>query len=193
MYPDVEILQRQKWISEPAVAYGDIIVATAPTMVVPSTISVRIPVVEIRDVAHNRLITAIEVLSPVSKKSPGFDQYCAKRLMLQQSGVHLLEIDLLRRGTRPPTVSSPPADYLMLLTRAGTQKTEIWAVHLPDQLPILPIPLLSPDPDALLPLQEALDLIYARSRYELSIDYQKAPPPPELIEQQRIWAAGLLQ
>jgi hypothetical protein len=193
MYPDVEILRRTSIVSEPMVAYGavaEVVPISEPTVIIASNkaISINIPVVEIRDVAKNRLITAIEILSPVNKRKPGLDAYQEKRLDMHHSGVHLLEIDLLRRGTRPfvhPRL--PQSDYLVLLMRAGTQKTEAWAFNLPEPLPVLPVPLAHPDADVQINLKQALDLIYERSMYQLSIDYAKDPPPPEFDAAAKAW------
>ncbi len=189
-YPDIALL-RKNVLKEPAVAYeradGSI---SPPDVEIPSNIAipVRIPVVEIRDVAKNRLITAIEILSPVNKKKPGIDAYREKRMDLHRAGVHLVEIDLLRRGTRPfvhPMM--PQKHYIITLMRTGTRKTEVWAFNVQDALPILPVPLVAPDPDVPLDLKQALDMIYERGMYELSIDYEKEPPPPEFGEQERAW------
>jgi hypothetical protein len=193
MYPDVEILRRISIVSQPMVAYGavaEVVPISEPTVIIASNkaISINIPVVEIRDVAKNRLITAIEILSPVNKRKPGLDAYQEKRLDMHRSGVHLLEIDLLRRGTRPfvhPRL--PQSDYLVLLMRAGTQKTEAWAFNLPEPLPVLPVPLAHPDADVQINLKQALDLIYERSMYQLSIDYAKDPPPPEFDAAAKAW------
>ncbi len=194
MYPDVEILQRRQNIQEPAVAYGGGSDFTSPTIEIPSNLAipVRIPVVEIRDTAKNRLVTAIEILSPVNKKQPGLDKYREKRQDLHRSGVHLLEIDLLRRGTRPfEHPMMPKAHYIVTLLRAGGRRTEVWAMNVQDRLPVLPIPLLAPDPDVPLDLRAALDLIYERSLYELSIDYGKEPPPPEFGGAEKEWMQSL--
>ena len=199
MYPDVEILRRTSIVSEPMVAYGaagEVVPISEPTVIIASNkaISINIPVVEIRDVAKNRLITAIEILSPVNKRKPGLDAYQEKRLDMHRSGVHLLEIDLLRRGTRPfvhPRL--PKSDYLVLLMRAGTQKTEAWAFNLPELLPVLPVPLAHPDADVQLNLRQALDLIYERSMYQLSIDYKKDPPTPELSAETAAWLEKVVE
>jgi hypothetical protein len=89
-------------------------------------IHVRVPTVEIRDVASNQLVTSIEILSPVNKREPGLAAYRQKRQQLYQAGVHLLEIDLLRRGIRPlahPRV--PDSAYLVALTRAQSGATQV--------------------------------------------------------------------
>ena len=190
-YPDVAVLQQQE-MHEPAVAYGETAVATEPTLELPTRVTVRIPVVQIRDVQKNRLITAIEILSPVNKRSPGWQPYHEKRNDLHHSGVHLLELDLLRRGQRHvPDLGLPEHHYLFSLWRAGTQKMSVWTNTVQQPLPVLPVPLVSPDPDALLPLRQALDMIYERGLYHLSIDYKKPPPPPEFSEEDRAWLGKL--
>lgn len=146
MYPDIEILHKTKQVKEPEEAYqsSSIIIPTPPTISVSSisAIEVRIPVLEIRDQKSNQLITAIEILSPVNKRNPGLKPYRKKRIKLLESGVHLLEIDLLRRGKRPFIFpNTPKAHYWITLVRAETAKTDIWAFNIQDQLPIVPIPL----------------------------------------------------
>ena len=189
LYPDVEVLRR---VEEPA---GAAISPSPATLSVPSVrnVEVRIPVVEIRDRKKNKLITAIEILSPVNKRSPGLQPNIEKRNRLHAAGVHLLEIDLIRRGRRPfnhPYV--PKSHYLVTLMRAGVGKTDVWAFNVQDTLPVLPVPLKSPDPDALLDLRRALDLIYERSLYQLSIDYQKdTPAPPAFSEAEMHWVRSL--
>lgn len=104
------------------------------------------------------------------------------------AGVHLLEIDLLRRGKRHvPNLGLPEHDYLCSLWRAGADRLEVWTMRMQDTLPVLPAPLLSPDPDVPLPLKAALDMIYRRGLYQLSIDYRKTPPPPELSASNWSW------
>jgi len=195
MYPEMGALNCNNSLKESEVAYGKHNNFTAPTVVISAypSIHLNIPVIEIRDVAKNQLITAIEILSPVNKRKPGLEPYQEKRMDLHRSGVHLLEIDLLRRGTRPfvhPRL--PQSDYLVMLMRAGTGRTEAWAFNVEEDLPVLPVPLVAPDPDAKLDLKQALDLIYQRSLYQLSIDYQKDPPPPEFSEAIKAWIQGVV-
>lgn len=180
MYPDVEILERYSSACEPQVAYGATIL-TQPNLIIPTplAIPIRIPVIEIRDTAKNKLITAIEILSPVNKREPGLKDYQKKRLDLHRSGVHLLEIDLLRRGTRPfDHPSIPKTHYQISLLRAGANQTEIWTINIQDKLPNLPIPLQKNEADVLLDLGKALNILFERSLYYLSIDYTTKPPPP---------------
>ena len=194
-YPDVAVLRHDR-VEEPAAlaAYGKANVATEPDLIIPTEITVRIPVVEIRDTEKNRLVTAIEILSPVNKREPGWSIYQKKRQKLNASGVHLLEIDLLRRGRRVVLdYNLPKSHYLFSLWRAGTDENAIWTNFVHQPLPVLPVPLKSPDPDVLLPLRQALDMIYQRGLYQLSIDYAKDPAPPEFSEEDKIWMRQLMK
>lgn len=194
MYPNVEVSKRKNIVHEPEVVYTDVL--TPATMTVPaiSEIEVPIPFIEIREREGNKLITVIEILSPVNKRAPGLEPYREKRQRLHDAGVHLLEIDLLRRGTRPftwPTL--PKAHYMVMLIRAGVKKTEIWTVDIKEPLPVVPVPLKAPDKDAVLNLGKALQTAYERGEYNLSIDYQKEPPPPEFSDEDKNWMRELVK
>ena len=198
MYPDVEIMLAGS--SRPAALSNPSSAATptggtpaALTIPVLDPIEVRVPTVEIRDVASNQLVTCIEILSPINKREPGLAAYRQKRQRLYHAGVHLLEIDLLRRGQRPlahPRV--PDTAYLIALTRAQSGATAIWPLWLRDALPEIPIPLRAPDGDSLLELGPVLSAIYDEAGYDLSIDYGQPPPPPPLSEADAAWIRQLL-
>ena len=85
---------------------------------------------EIRDSATGSLVTAIEILSPINKR-PGaeaFTAYGRKRREVLRTAAHLLEIDLLRGGRRPPPLDDlPEAPYFVFLSRADRRgQLEIW-------------------------------------------------------------------
>jgi hypothetical protein len=192
MYPDVEIVRTQPrgehLIRETA---GAVAIAPAP-LEIPLTImtQVRQASVEIRDVANNRLITSIEIISPSNKREPGLDSFLARRDELRLAEVHILEIDLLRRGTRAwPKDSVPSSAYQAALIRARHIRAEIWPIGLRERLPVLPVPLRQPDPDVPLDLQKALDTIYDESDYPLTLDYSQPPPEPPLSDEDAAWAA----
>jgi hypothetical protein len=177
MYPDVEVMQRDTLTAD----YDQKIISSSIRVVLP--VDVQIPVVEIRDVAQNQLITSIELLSPVNKREPGLSQYRQKRQRLYQAGVHLIEIDLLRRGTRPIVDARiPDVPYLIGLTRAHSGKTDIWQLGFADPLPTIPVPLRPPDEDVLLDLAAAFQSVYEEAAYDLSINYNDELPPPALHE-----------
>jgi Protein of unknown function (DUF4058) len=148
----------------------------------------RIPTIEIRDADNNSLVTSIEILSPVNKREPGLTQYRQKRQRLYQADVHLIELDFLRRGTRPfdhPRL--PTAPYFVTLTRARSAAVDLWPIALQQSLPIIPVPLKGEDMDVALDLGIALTEIYDEAGYDLSIDYAQAPPPPALTEVDQTW------
>jgi len=183
MYPDVGIFEDK--VSEALTAYGNQKIPTPSNLKVRyhRPIKVKINVVEIRDVKDNKIITAIEILSPVNKRGLGLKQYLAKKERLINNHVHFIEIDLIRRGTRTVTLAKLEGiDYLVALTRATTFQTEVWTIDLLDSLPTIPIPLLSPDEDVLIDLQAALDEVYEESAFHRSINYKEIPPPPVIPE-----------
>ena len=197
IYPDVAILQNK--VSEPTVAYASASAQkpkiTPASVTIPkiATVTIRIPQLEIRAVEKNRLITVIEILSPVNKKNPGLIPYRKKRQQLYQAGIHLLEIDLLRRGTRPfkhPLISA--SDYCVHLVK-GRGETAVWSFNVMDLLPVLPVPLLPIDEVIPLDLRVALQLVYKRSYYRNSIDYTKSPPIPSFSSEVLIWIKNQLK
>lgn len=153
--------------------------------------------VEILKTDTLELITAIEILSPVNKK-PGheaFDEYLRKRRELLRSAVHLIEIDLLRAGTRPPLVEPiPEASYYIVLSRADQRpEVAVWPLQLQDRLPVLPVPLRDKDEDVPLDLGAALAGVYARGGYASLIDYTRTPPPPALSATDTAWMDEMLR
>lgn len=198
VYPDVEITRPKNQLREPA---SDYVVSstqvpgiTPPGFVVQTGIALdtHLTSVQVRDSEHNELVTSIEIISPANKREPGLSAYRRKRSKLIRSGVHLLEIDLIRRGERPwqpDTATVPPAPYLALLTRAAQPATEVWPIRLIQALPVLPVPLRTPDADVPLDLQAALSIIYDESDYGRTTDYTAPPPLPPLSEQDKAWLA----
>ncbi len=81
--------------------------------------------VEIQKRDTLELVTAIEILSPANKKRghPAYDHYLKKRRDLLYAQAHLVEIDLLRGGTRPPLVNPVPRAVLCHLGAGRTSST----------------------------------------------------------------------
>lgn len=185
IYPDVHV------VAEPAPVYRTAPGVTAATLELTSPMLDEAPVlsVEIRDVAERRLVTIIEILSPVNKRGQGAQEYLDRRIELMQTATHLLEIDLLTVGYRIPLEGTlPPAPYYVYLSRADRRpRTEVWAIRLQDALPRVPVPLLRPDPDVVLDLQAAVDACFALVGYERLLDYT-VEPPGALSEVDRVWA-----
>ena len=123
MYPDVEVLtaDRRRPLSSQGGAPSGEAIAEAPMTVSLAPPEVRVANVEVRDATSNKLVTGIEILSPVNKRGKGLEAYRKKRERLRKASVHVLEIDLLRRGERSlastlPRVPDTP--YRITLIRA---------------------------------------------------------------------------
>ena len=143
-----------------------------------------------------KVVTVIEVLSPINKTAgPGRDEYLRKKLATLESSTHLVEIDLLRRGTRVVDFSEQqleaigPFDYLVTVNRfqPGRTQYEIIPRQLRNRLPKFGIPLVAPDADVALDLQSALDEVYKDGSYMLRIHYER-PCSPAINDEDQCWA-----
>lgn len=200
--PDVSISVSRSRKTRPS-RRGSTAVAEPKGKIVPVTmrpfveLEHREPFVEIYEAeGDQRLVTSIEVLSPSNKQpgSPGWDLYLRKREALLRGSVNLVEIDLLRGGTRFPMLDPwPDSPYSALVNRGNFNLLcDVWPIALQLPLPQIPIPLAQPDPDMLLDLQPMIEAIYERSRYAYSIDYTKSPTPP-LSGKDATWVKQLLR
>jgi hypothetical protein len=189
VYPDVEVVKTSgpsRLPTSPTVGF------TPATLTLPPPMTLRIPTVEVREVAGNRLVTCVEIISYANKRQLGFEQYQQKRSRLLRVGVHLVEIDLIRRGRRvllDPLI--PPSPYCISVTRAG-ERVDVWTIALQEALPIIPVPLLPPDADIPLNISQAIHQVYAEADYDLTIDYSRQPPPPVLSAPEQQWLASLI-
>jgi hypothetical protein len=141
------------------------------------------------------LVTIIEILSPAAKQagSEGFRLYQANRNEVLQSGMHLVELDLLRGGQPPPVLEgSLPGDYRALVARAERRpRAEAYVCSLRQPLPTVPIPLATSHPDVMLDLQTVFTSVYDRAGYDYSLDYRRPVVPP-LGEADAAWVQEVL-
>jgi hypothetical protein len=194
MKPDISIHR----VSDRAPGAEMVAIAPAP---VTGRVAMELPVnlytVEIHETATGILVTAIEILSPVNKRPnhEAYEDYQRKRRALLRSAVHLMEIDLLRGGHRPPLETAwPSAHYAVLLSRSERRPSiEIWPLGIQAPIPLLPVPLKAPDSDAPLDLGQAIQAIYDRAAYDMRIDYSQPPPKPELSSEDTQWLDAHLQ
>lgn len=175
-------------------------IATA-TLTVPTTVKVPAPekikqtYLEVREMATRQVVTAIEILSPVNKRSgDGRITYLKKRQSILGSLTHLVEIDLLRRGEPMPVLNnSIQSDYRVLVSRSDRRPlAELYAFNLRDSLPVFLLPLREEDAEPIVSLPELFAGIYDRAGYDYRIDYDR-DPIPSLSEQNLVWAKELLQ
>ena len=151
----------------------------------------RLFTVEVLEAGELELVTAIEILSPVNKQAgrEARGEYLRKRRELLRSSAHLIEIDLLRAGRRPPLQRPlPPAPYYVILSRADCRPdVDVWPIQLSEKLPTIPVPLVEPDPDVALDLGAVVAAVYERGGYATLIDYSQPPPLPALSEAESAW------
>jgi hypothetical protein len=155
--------------------------------------------VQIVDVTNgNRIITAIEVLSPWNKSSGRLNRdYLRKLDDYGRAGVSLVEIDLLRSSREHlkvkeadiPENSRQP--YLVSLRRAWIKRWEVYPMGLRQALPAIPIPLREMDQEIVLPLQPLIDRVYNAGGHD-DINYKEAADPP-LAGDDAAWADQLLR
>lgn len=190
-YPDVHLVERSSETATATIAET----ITLESVDLPTGVDIPQLSIEIRDIAERRLVTVIEILSPANKGGVGLFDYMHRRKELLQSWTNLLEIDLLRGGRRISLGGTlPPASYYVYMVRAiSRQTTRVWPIQLKSRLPIVPVPLLYPDPDVTLNLQEAVDGCFALVGYERLLDYSAPLPPPELSQLEQEWIAAQLQ
>lgn len=200
--PDVAITEGRGWGGDTG---GGVAVAPAPPVagtaveeapswadLLPDERTTRLARIEIRDRIRRRLVTAIELLSPINKR-PGSDreQYLATRRALVHSPAHLVELDLLRGGLRVPMQGLVQCDYCVLVSEAERRpRVAVWPVRLRERLPVVPIPLVPDHPPVTLDLMAALHETYDAAGYWKYI-YDGEPDPP-LHPEDAKWARGVL-
>ncbi len=191
-YEIVEIAERHH---KPPGAETTGTVAVLPTAPVESVVEMDLPLrlytVEVYEVGALRLVTSIEILSPVNKRPSheAYQNYQRKRRALLRSDTHLMELDLLRVGERPRLLRPvPPASYYVTLSRVPRRPyVDVWPIQLWEKLPVLPVPLLAPDLDVTLDLSAVVAAVYERGAYARLIDYHHPPPPPALSATETAW------
>jgi hypothetical protein len=155
---------------------------------------------QIVDVTNgNRVITAIEVLSPWNK-NPGRvnEEYRRKLKDYAASGVNVVEIDLLRspRGRLTVTENDMPVDrrapwYVAVRPAAAPEERKVYPIALRAPIPPFDVPLRETDVPIALRLQPLIERVYIAGGHD-DIDYSKAPIPP-LSSQDETWMDQLLR
>ena len=62
-----------------------------------------------------------------------------------------------------------------------------------ERLPVVPVPLLPPDPNVPLDLQAAVAACFELVGYERLLPYAEPPPPPELSAEDAAWVDATLR
>jgi hypothetical protein len=160
------------------------------------------PYLDILTSRGERLVTSIEVLSPINKRagSTGRKSYLVKQKRTLNAGVSLVEIDLLRGGQHTTAVLPEPLhavvpdfDYHIAVSGAVIDPTQYPAAfRLRDRLPIVEIPLDPGTEPIAIELQPLLDRCYDSGNYRRSQLYEQMPIPA-LTDEQSKWAQAVLK
>jgi hypothetical protein len=152
--------------------------------------------IEIRTTGTGELVTVIEVVSPSNKVvgAAARRSFLAKREEVTFSKSHWVEIDLLRGGSSLPLRRRLKRhEYFVHVSPVELRpKGRVWPLRMTNPLPLIGIPLRSPDPDSPLELQTALNLVYDRGGFDRKLDCTKDPVPP-LSPELAKWANKLLK
>lgn len=194
--PDVRVVSRADVAAEPT---GGAVILDAPYTLMLELDPVTERFIRILDTDGERLITVIECLSPGNKSGDGLGEYRRKRAQLLAGGVHLVEVDLIRRGDwrrllRPymcPAEAVTPCRAIVY-TGGASRRAYLYPASLRDALPTVPVPLRPQDKPAVLPLQALVEQVYGRGRYEERLDYSRPCDPP-LNDGDDAWADALLK
>jgi hypothetical protein len=147
------------------------------------------------------VVAVIEILSPTNKteRNEGYTLYRRKQQQICESGIHLLEIDLLRSGAYTVRVPEEVVrgqgkwDYLITLYDATMPSSWIfWRVDIKSHLPALHLPLTHDVPPVRVDLQAVLNRYFDDNRVTVAMDYTADPIPP-LSPDDMAWADALLR
>lgn len=181
--PDVVVTEDWSSAGQTAVAVAEAVVADEPLVVTTPREPETLRRVLIHDRRGDRLITAIEFLSPGNKYGEALVHFRKKQRELLSGGVNLVEIDLIRGGgwtVFPPEAAIPGSHadpYRVVVVRAiRSEKFECYPAGIRQRLPRIRIPLRPGDRDAVLDLQQLIDQAWEDGGYS-DIDYARGPLP----------------
>jgi hypothetical protein len=145
--------------------------------------------------APQTVVAVVEVLS-YSNTLPGGDRdrYLQKRGQIVASRTSLVEIDLLRAGSRMPGWDeSLPYDY-GVVAGPGYRRphAKLYGFSLREEAITFPFPLDGGCIEPTVSLPEILATLYERGRYQMRIDYSR-PPNPRFTAADEVWADALLR
>ncbi len=149
--------------------------------------------------AGNRVVSAIEVLSPANKRAGPLNRMYRRKLRDYARGnVSVVEVDLLigSRARLPVTRDRLPrgrrTPYLVAVRRAPVaERWTCYPVSLRGPIPPVAVPLRPADDDVVVDLQPLLRRTYQSGGHD-DIDYAADPDPP-LSPNDAAWADALLR
>ncbi|MEZ6060470.1 MAG: DUF4058 family protein [Planctomycetaceae bacterium] len=199
VWPDVSVLHRHHG-TESTSAIATMEATADPALVVDILLEeIREPYIEIiQPSAGNRIVTAIEVLSPANKQpGAGLDSYHRKQSDLWRGGTNLVEIDLLRAGDSPIQIDKyylsrlKSRRYLAAVTRAAPTRYELYGFALTDRLPRIAVPLADGDPDVVLDLPKVFQRCWETGPYPEFLNYDQSVPG-DLSDDEKEFCGGVV-
>ena len=192
--PDVAVVGEPPPVYEAATT-----VETAPvsmvTVELPLPDHVRETYLEVRATKTDKVVTALEILSPTNKRpGEGRDLYERKRLILLGTLTHLVEIDLLRAG-EPMTMrgNDRQTHYRILISHSERRPmADLLTFSVCQPIPTFRLPLKRGDEEPVVDLGRLLHELYDRAGYDLRVDYRAKSHPP-LEGDDAAWADALLR
>ena len=154
-------------------------------------------VIEVRQRADNKLVTLIDVVSPINKTRPeGRSAYLETRKLARTQGASIVEVDLVLQGQPMLDYSRdglPEWDYAITVTRCTQpERYEIYTTTLQKRLPRFKVPLAPDDRDTVLDLQATFARCYDQSNFGSHIDY-KCDPVMKMAEDDLKWLGDVLR
>lgn len=136
--------------------------------------------IEVRQRTDNRLVTLVDVVSPINKARPeGRTAYLDTRRQARNQNASVVEIDLVLQGQPMLDYSRdglPEWDYAITVTRCTQpERYEIYTTTLQKRLPRFKIPLAPDDRDTVLDLQATFARCYDQGSFGGQIDYKRDP------------------
>ena len=200
--PDVAVREPWEDASAGGVSVAEPIQVTKPVVVrVPPKPNRRLGIID----SQGRLITVIEVLSPSNKRGKGGGDYRYKRDEFMESGVNLVEIDLVREGGLVTELfdgdhvirylrgrdGKMPPHVVSVFRAARPTERELYPIHYQKPLPSFAVPLRAGERDVALDLQAILQQCYEDGAFWMT-NYRKAPVP-KLSPEDTLWLDDLLK
>lgn len=153
--------------------------------------------IEVRQRADGRLVTLIDVVSPVNKTTTqGRIAYHETRRQARAQASSVVEIDLVTQGSPMLDYAReglPDCDFSITVTRSSQpERYEIYTTTLQKKLSRFKIPLATDDRDTVLDLQSVFTRCYDQGAFGSHIDYTK-DPSISLSDEDLKWLGELLK
>ena len=194
--PDAGLFRLNRPSPSGSTAPGGLAVAEPIRVPAPRAEPVTEGFIEIRRLRGDRpLVSAVEVFSPTNKSHrQARADYLRTRADYVAANVNLMEVDLLRGGRHLIGVSravvrAAGTAYRVAVRRGGSAEVDFYPVALRERLPLIRLPIgPGPTQSVVLALQQPIDHVYRRGRYDAELDYGRPPDPP-LSADDAAWAA----